>query len=660
MRLQLLGPVRAWRDDAELALGPPKQLAVVGLLASRANEVVHVEEIIDAVWGSDVPRTAVNGVHTYVGGLRRVLEPERGSRETSGLLVSSSGGYFLRLAPEEVDAHVFARRHSRARRLRADGDLAGAIGVLETALPLWHGDAFASVPGPFADMERIRLQELRLSATEEWAYALLALGRHSEVWSPLSALMAREPLREKLRWLLMLSLYRCGRRAEALNLYHDTRILLRDQLGIEPGRDLSLLHQQMLSDHPDLGADAQPDGRGSATAHTAASADDRAPAIWSAVRPAQLPPIARGFTGRAAEKAQLIRLATDSDGTPSGRTTMAVVTGPPGVGKSGLALRVAYDLADQFPDGQLYVDLCGTNAHREPLTATEALAQVLRSLGIDETLIPGDLAGRTALYRSLLYGKRTLLVLDDAYAADQLRPLIPQGPAYVLITSRWRHSGLVARDGAYRVELSPLSPEESMNLLACLTPLERMKAEADDIAALTRLCGHLPLALRIIAEMLATMPHVSAHEFVKAVADRRMDRLDVVRDAAASLRSAFARSYRTLSPDVSRMFRLLGLCEGATITADAAATLAGTDVGHARRLLQSLAEAHLLMETGEGTYRFQELIGAYANECSDEEPVPARTEALDRALRLYARHDDAPTHGESLFSRRHLASSDCR
>ncbi|MFG2648272.1 BTAD domain-containing putative transcriptional regulator [Streptomyces sp. NPDC048436] len=658
MRLQLLGPVRAWRADVELMLGPPKQLAVVGLLASRANEVVHIEEIIDAVWGSDVPRTAVNGVHTYVGGLRRALEPERDSREASGLLASSSGGYFLRLAPEEVDAHVFAHRHAQARQLRAEGDLAGAIGLLEKALPMWHGDAFASVPGPFAAMERVRLQELRLSATEEWAYALLGLGRHSEVWSALSALVAREPLREKLRWLLMLSLYRCGRRAEALKLYHETRILLRDELGIEPGRDLSLLHQQMLSDHPDLGADTQQDGRGGATTVTAAPADDGVP-VWSAVRPAQLPPLARGFTGRAVEMAQLARLAAESEGAPSGRTTMAVVTGPPGVGKSALALRVAYELADQFPDGQLYVDLCGTNAHREPLTATEALAQVLRSLGIDESLIPEDLAGRTALYRSLLYGRRTLLVLDDAYAADQLRPLIPQGPAYVLITSRWRHSGLVARDGAYRVELSPLSPEESMSLLTCLTPLERLEAEADDIAALTRLCGHLPLALRIIAEMLATMPHVSAHEFVKAVADRRMDRLDVVRDAAASLRSAFFRSYRTLPPDVARMFRLLGLCEGLTITAEAAATLAGTDVGHSRRLLQSLAEAHLLMETGEGTYRFQELIGAYANERVEQEPVPGRTEAVARALRLRVRHDDAPRRDECLLSGRHLASSDC-
>lgn len=630
MRLQLLGPVRAWRRGIELPLGPPKQRGVLGLLASRAGDVVHIEEIIDAVWGSAVPRTAVNGVHTYVAGLRRAIEPGRGSRESGGALVSSGGGYSLRLPLEQIDAHVFAQLHATARRLRAGGDVRGALGVLERALPLWHGEAFANIPGPFAAMERTRLQELRLVATEEWAEGLLALGRHVEVVVMLTDLVAKEPLREKLRWLLMVALYRSGRRAEALTLYHETQELLRNELGIEPGPELRTLHEQMLGGRLDtttaaLHAPGPPAEAGELPA-------DR----WTPLRPAQLPPLTRGFLGRGAERARLSRLVAD-DGARH-RTTVALITGAPGVGKSALALHVASDLADDFPDGQLFLDLCGTSPERAPLSAREALAQLLRSLAVDESAIPDDLPGRTALYRSLLYGKRVLFVLDDAYDADQLRPLIPQGPACVLITSRWRHSGLVARDGAYRVELAPLSPEESVDLLAYLAPSRCVREEPETVERITRLCGHLPLALRVVAEALTTRPGTTLSQLAQALDEGAMEWLDVVRDAAASLRTAFSRSYRALPADVAQMFRILGLYDGTLITEDVAATLAGCGRVRARRLLDSLAEAHLLVELGEGLFRFHELIGVYAAECAErDEPAPSVDAALARSLQAYGK-----------------------
>ncbi|MFF3905045.1 BTAD domain-containing putative transcriptional regulator [Streptomyces sp. NPDC001848] len=650
MRVQLLGPVRAWRQGAEeMVLGPPKQRAVLGLLASRANDVVRVEEIIDGVWGTDVPRTAVNGVHTYVAGLRRALDPRRVSRECGGILVSSAGGYALRLDPEEVDAHRFGHYHAQARRLRAADDVQGALGLLDTALSLWHGEAYANVPGPFAALERARLQELRLAVTEEWAADLLTLGRHTEAAHVLSDLVAREPLREKLRWLLMLTLYRSGRRADALRVFRETRMLLRDELGIEPGPDLRSLHEQMLADRLSIPAGPGPAEEPDAGLWTAARpaappagdalATQPGPDVWSRVRPAQLPALARGFFGRSLEMTQLRRLMVEGDELPRGRTTMAVVCGAPGVGKSALALRAAHAAADHFPDGQLFVDLCGTSADREPLTSMEALGQLLTSLGVEESQLPADLPGRTALYRSLLYGRPVLLVLDDAFDAEQLRPLVPQGPACVLVTSRWRQSGLVARDGAHRVELLPLSPEESVDLLTYLAP-ERVADSPEAIALLARLCGHLPLALRITAEALVARPRMSAGELAEAVSGCRMERLDVVGDAAASLRAVFARSYRALPAEVARMFRMLGLYEARAITPEIAARLSGTNVVRARRQLEALAEAHLLMKGEGGSYRFHDLIGLYAAECAEEEPGPNRTAALARALALQG--DDSP------------------
>ncbi|MGX1881815.1 BTAD domain-containing putative transcriptional regulator [Streptomyces sp. NPDC055287] len=659
MRLQLLGPVRAWRQGTEVVLGPPKQRAVLGLLAGRAGDVVGVEEIVDAVWGSEIPRTAVNGVHTYVAGLRRALESQRGNRESGGLLVSSSGGYSLRLEPDAVDAHVFVQRHAQACRLRAEGDVQGALTLLDSTLSLWHGEAYASVPGPYASMERTRLQELRLAATEEWAGDLLTLGRHTEVVAVLSDLVAKEPLREKLRWLLMLTLYRCGRRADALKLYRDTRLLLRDELGIEPGSELRSLHEQMLSGHPGLGGHTSP---GALATVSPSMPEEPVPLARSVVRPAQLPPLARGFVGRSLEFAQLRRLVTAGVEHPQDRTTMAVISGPPGVGKSALALRVAHEMSGRFPDGQLFVDLCGTAAGRRPLGAMEALALLLRSLGIEEGAMPADLPGRTALYRSLLYGRRMLLLLDDAFDAEQLRPLVPQGPACVLITSRWRQDGLVARDGAYRVELAPLPPEESVNLLSYLATNERVAREPEAAALLARLCGHLPLALRITAEALAARPELSARKLAEAVEDCCMERLDVVRDAAASLRTAFGRSYRALPPEVARMFRMLGLYDGRVITVDIAARLSGGNVARARRQLESLAEANLLEKAAGDCYRFHDLIGLYAAECAEEEPAPSRTAALARALAMQGEETGtrcAPP-GQVAPGKRCLASGDVR
>ncbi|HEY4465162.1 MAG TPA: BTAD domain-containing putative transcriptional regulator, partial [Streptosporangiaceae bacterium] len=252
LRVGVLGPVRAWLAEHELPPGPPRQQAVLGVLALRPNRVVTRDELVDAVWGQDAPATAEGGVHTYVAGLRRVLEPGRSRRGPGRLLASAGAGYVLRLDAGNVDAVVFERGLDSGRRLRLSGDLAAAVSALDGALREWHGTAFAGVPGPFANAERARLGELRSAATEEHAELLLELGRHEQAVPELASLVTEHSLRERMRGLLMIALYRCGRQAEALQVFHDARQVLDEELGIDPGPDLSRIHQQILASDPDL------------------------------------------------------------------------------------------------------------------------------------------------------------------------------------------------------------------------------------------------------------------------------------------------------------------------------------------------------------------------------------------------------------------------
>src|SRR6201995_3203098 len=246
LRVGVLGPVMAWYGDQELPVGQPRQQAVLGILAMRANRVISRGELVDAVWGQDPPATAEGGIYTYVAGLRRVIEPTRSARGSGRILGSSGAGYVLDRVPGQPDAAAFEQHLARARQLRRGGDAAGAVGALDAALGLWRGAAFAGVPGPFAETERRRLAELRSGAAAERADVLLALGRHAEVLPDLTALVADHPLRERMRALLMLALYRSGRHAEALQVFADGQRVLAEELGIDPGLDLTRLHEPVL------------------------------------------------------------------------------------------------------------------------------------------------------------------------------------------------------------------------------------------------------------------------------------------------------------------------------------------------------------------------------------------------------------------------------
>ncbi|MBO0821377.1 MAG: winged helix-turn-helix domain-containing protein, partial [Nocardiopsaceae bacterium] len=645
----VLGPVTAWRDGDEISAGQPRQLAVLGLLASRANRVVSRGELVDAIWGDEPPASAEGGVYTYVARLRRILEPdrprgsaERGRRTRARVLVSGGGGYMLRLPPDGLDAHEFEQSLAAARRQRAGGDLAGALAAVDTALSLWRGIAFTGVPGPFAEAERQRLDELRTAAAEERADLMLALGRPAEVIPGLTTLTAQHPLRERARGLLMIALYRCGRQAEALQVFYDIRDRLGEDLGIDPGGELNQIHQRLLAMDPALdgpppaGDESEPAGDAApetAGPRPAGPADRRAPAGGQAspagqshpdshptaqTPPAQMPPDRAGFAGRVAE----LRLLHDMLPRPElprpepGSPPVAVITGTAGVGKTSLAIRFARRAAGHFPDGQLYVNLRGFDPSGSPVHPGTALRGFCEALGVPPRQIPPETEGKTALFRSLLEGKRMLLVLDNARSTEQVRPLLPGSPGcMVVITSRSQLTGLVVAEGARLLSLDVLSGTEARELLAGRLGEDRVAAEPAAAGELILRSSGLPLALSVTCARAASRPGLALADLARELRDAR-GRLDFLQtdDAATDLRAVFSWSYDRLSEPAARMFRLLGVHPGPDVSAPAAASLAGGPLPEARAMLAELTRASLLTEEPSGRFAFHDLLRAYAAE----------------------------------------------
>ncbi len=639
LRVGVLGPVTAWRDEREVPAGQPRQLAVLGVLAMRANRVVSRGELVDAVWGDGPPATAEGGIYTYVAGLRRVLEPDLPRRDPSHprraparVLVSAGGGYVLRLGSGCLDSDQFEQSLGRARALRASGDLEGAARAMDEALALWRGLAFAGVPGPFADAERQRLGELRTAAAEERADLLLARGRAAEAVPELTTLSAEHPLRERARGLLMIALYRCGRQAEALQVFRDVRSRLAEELGIDPGAELTQIHQQVLAMDPAL--------NGPPETARAGHADGAAPARQDTPSPAQVPPETAGFTGRTAELRWLhAMLPATADAVP-GEPPVAIVMGTAGVGKTTLAVRFARQVAPRFPDGQLYVNLRGFDPSGAPTEPEAALRGFFDALGVPHRRVPASLEAQTGLFRSLLEGKRMLLLLDNARSTEQVRPLLPGSPwCMVVITSRSQLTGLVAAEGARPLPLDVLSAAEASELLARRMGEERIAAEPGAASELIEQSAGLPLALSVTCARAVTRPCVALADLAAELRDAR-GRLDVLEtgDVTTDLRAVFSWSYQRLSGRAARMFRLLGVHPGQDISAAAAASLAGTPLPATRTTLAELTRASLLTEDAAGRFGCHELLRAYAAERaaadeSEDDRAAARRQLLDHYVR---------------------------
>jgi DNA-binding SARP family transcriptional activator len=613
MRFRVLGPLRVWDGSGWVSIRAGQERVVLAVLLAEAGRVVSAGRLIDEIWGQRPPRTAVNTVQVYVRRLRRAL-----GFAADGPLVTRTHGYELLVGDGELDAVVFERMVASGRRALAEGRLEVAVAELAEALAFWQGPPLADVPpAPTVAAETGRLTQARLGALEDRVGAQLELGRHGEVVGDLQRLVDEHPLRERLRSHLMVALYRCGRRAEALEAYRHARDAMVDRLGLEPGPQLQRLQQAILVDDPELTRTGRPgpdsDGR---------------------PVPAQLPAGVAEFTGREAQLREFDALLGRVD---SGALVIATIAGTAGVGKTALAVHWAHRVRDRFPDGQLYVNLRG-HSTGPPLRPLDVLAGFLSVLGVPADEVPSDVDTAAALYRSLLAGRRLLVLLDDAGDPDQVRPLLPGGRGcLVLVTSRDRLGGLVAREGATRFELDALGAGEAGNLLSRLLGAERAGAEPAAVVELAGLCGYLPLALRIAAANLAGRPRMRIAEYAAALAGGdRLGGLAVDGDAQTAVRVAFDHSYAALAADTRRAWRMLGLLPGLDITAEALAALGGTSVDGAARLLEQLAGAHLVDEHHPGRYACHDLLRRYAADRAETEDRLAEREAA--LTRLYAHH----------------------
>jgi tetratricopeptide (TPR) repeat protein len=354
-------------------------------------------------------------------------------------------------------------------------------------------------------------------------------------------------------------------------------------------------------------------------------------------KPRELPASVRSFIGRSNELQTLTELLDHADENAAGAVVISAIGGTAGVGKTALAVHWAHQVADRFPDGQLYVNLRGYDPD-QPMLAAEALARFLRALDGPGQDIPADEGERAARYRSLLAMRRMLVVLDNARDAEQIRPLLPGSPGcLVLVTSRDSLAGLVARDGAVRLDLDLLTPTDAVGLLRELIGL-RVDADSGAAAALSEYCCRLPLALRVAAEIVVAQPSVLLAELAAELADQQqgLQRLDAGGDPRTAVRAVFSWSYRYLKPDAARAFRLVSLHPGPDLDLYAAAALTDTSLTRARSLLDQLARAHLIQATGAGRYGMHDLLSAYARQLTAEHDSEAdRRAGLTRLFDYY-------------------------
>lgn len=601
MRFVVLGEVTGWRGETPLDLGPPQRRAVLATLLLRTGKAATAAELVEAIWGEQPVPQAVPALRTHVAQLRRALEPDRAARARSTVLVSVGDGYALRLPPESVDIATVEQLVAQAEQLR-DIDPGAARDALAQALARWQGPALSGLPGPFAERQRARLEQWRLAILEDRLALDIEIGRSAEAVAELGVLIDEQPLRERLHALLMTALYHCGRQAEALEAYAQARQALVDGIGVEPGPELTAVHERILRAEIPLPR-------------------NRSRPID--VRPAQLPPDIADFTGRADLVDALAAQLTDGGGA----VAICAVGGMGGVGKTTLALHVAHRVRDRFPDGQLYVNLHGADA--VPTPASDALGGFLRALGAPEGDIPSTVEERAGMLRTRLSGKRMLMVLDNARDSAQLTPLVAGTPGTaVLITSR---AALTELPAVRRIRLDVLAADEALGLLMHIIGADRVMTEYDSACQLVKQCGFLPLAVRIAGARLAVRPQWTIASFTARLADETT-RLTVLRTGALGVEAAFGIGYSQLNAQQARAFRMLARADVPDLPVDGAAAVLGISVPEAEDICESLVDLSLLETTAPRRYGFHDLLRLFARSLADEDESGVLVRLLDYYL----------------------------
>jgi len=596
MRYGLLGPLIIGTGDGSPLRPVPaaKQRILIAALLLRANSVVPDYELHRLIWPGKPEGRAQVSLHTLVTRTRDTLGDGHRIRH-------EGSGYLIEVASDELDLHLFSRAFDTGSRSVREGDWHLAAKSFRDALGLWRGPLLADVPAPeLREAHEQFLAEQRIQALELRIETDLQLGSAENLIGEIRHLTGLHPMRERLHAQYMTALYRSGRRAEALDAFHEVRRLLVTELGIEPGSDLQRLHRQMLADDPAL---------------LSGPADQVAqvPVRLVLVTPRQLPPASRHFVAREGAMSALAGLLDQAGGS----VPVALIEGMAGVGKTTLAVKWAQEVADRFPDGQLFLNLRGFDPTDAPLAPGNAARMMLETLGIPAKHIPSSLHAQIALYRSITSGKRMLIVLDNVRNADQVRPLLPGGPgSVVLITSRIRLDSLVAVEGAHLVHLDVLSSDEARLLIRDRLSTQGNGATQDAVAELAALCGGLPLALSVAATRVCGNPRRILPAVIRELADMRRQPAGGLNtgDESVDLYTVFSWSLNGLDPASVRMLELAGTHPGPDISVPAAASLAGVSAAEAARAMRQLAAANLLAEHSEGRFTLHDLIRSFAAE----------------------------------------------
>lgn len=585
MEFSILGPLELRIKDERLRVAGSKRQSVLGALLLADGSPVSIDRLVDAVWGSEAPITAAKQIRNAISDLRR-LHAELGER-----IDLVGDGYRLSLDGCQLDTRAFARQVTEARTAMSEGRPTQALDSLRSALALWRGPVLDGLERRVLEAQATALNELRLASMEQRVELELAQGNHQGLLSELSVWVAENPLRERLVAQFMLALHRSGAQANALEVFDQTRRILREELGVNHGAELQEAHRYIL-----LGDRAAGQVKPVSVSHN------------------NLPPGIANFTGRVHEKRIIQEVSgnasEDGEQSPTYSKVIAI-DGMAGIGKTALAVQAAHELVPLYPDGQLFADLWAYATPDRARGLHAVLASLLAGLGMAPDAIPPGLDDRMVTWRRLLVDRRVLIVLDNVADTAQVTSLLPAAPGCLtLVTSRNRLMNLTP---THHLTLQELSHHDARVLFGKIAGDDRPRREPEATEYVLRFCAGLPLALRLAAARLRHRPSWSAADLAARLASGKQW-MSLLEAENSSLAEAFRQSYEGLNPAEQGMFRLLGRMSPSRIEATSVAALAGLSVSHTSNLLESLVDSHVLSATGPACYQLHDLLHAYAGQ----------------------------------------------